>query len=271
MRDPARLGASIGAVRRLDLTPAPGSAPAWAMVGTHALMETKLLLRNGEQVLLALVIPLLLLVGGAKAGGVVDLGPGRRIDVLTPGVLALAVMSAAFTSLAIATAYERRYGVLKRLGASPLSRTGLLTGKVVALLGMEAVQLAAVCGLGLLLGWDPDGGLAAALAACVLVLLGTVSFASLGMLMAGTWRAEATLAGANLVYVLLLVVGAVVIPAASYPGPLRAVATALPSGALAEGLREVLRGDGLVWTRVAALCAWAALGSALAIRTFKWE
>ncbi|MBA2444432.1 MAG: ABC transporter permease [Nocardioidaceae bacterium] len=271
MSDRPGVDASIQAITRLDLRPAPGSAPAWAMVRSHALMETRLLLRNGEQVLLALVIPLLLLVGVAKAGGVVDLGPGRRIDVLTPGVMALAVMSAAFTSLAIATAYERRYGVLKRLGASPLSRTGLLTGKVVSLLGMEAVQLAAIGGVGLALGWNPEGGLTAALAACVLVLIGTVSFASLGMLMAGTWSAEATLAGANLVYVLLLVVGAVVIPAASYPDPLRAVATSLPSGALAEGLREVLRGEGLVWTRAVALCAWAAIGTALAIRTFKWE
>ncbi len=271
MTDVTGAAASMRPTDHLDLTPAPGSASPWTMISTHALMETKLLLRNGEQLLLALVIPLLLLGGGAEAGGVVDLGPGRRIDVLTPGVLALAVMSTAFTSLAIATAYERRYGVLKRLGASPLSRTGLLAGKVTSLLVVEAVQLAAICALGLALGWQPSGGLATVLSATLLVLLGTVSFASLGMLMAGTLRAEATLAGANLVYVLMLVGGAVVIPAASYPDSVRSVATALPSGALAEGLREVLTGGGLAWARVAVLLVWAVGASALTVRTFRWE
>jgi len=271
MPDPAGADDPIHATTRLDLTPAPGSSSSWAMISTHTLMETKLLLRNGEQLLLALVIPLLLLVGGAKAGGVVDLGPGRRIDVLTPGVLALAVMSTAFTSLAIATAYERRYGVLKRLGASPLSRSGLLAGKVLSLLVVEAIQLAAICALGLALGWQPSGGLATVLSATLLVLLGTVSFASLGMLMAGTLRAEATLAGANLVYVLMLVGGAVVIPAASYPDWIRSVATAMPSGALAEGLREVLAGEGLGGARVAVLLVWAAGASALTVRSFRWE
>lgn len=254
-----------------DLTPSPGAAHAWSMTLRHAHMETKLLWRNGEQLLLALVIPLLLLVGGAKAGGVIDLGPGRRIDVLTPGVMALAVMSAAFTSLAIATAYERRYGVLKLLGASPLSRAGLLAGKVIALLALEAVQLAAICGVALALGWKPSGGLPAALSASLLALLATVSFAALAMLMAGTLRAEATLAGANLVYVLLLFAGAVVIPATSYPDSLQAVATTLPSGALAEGLREVLRGEGLDWARAGVLLAWAVVASTLTARTFRWE
>jgi ABC-2 type transport system permease protein len=118
----------------LDLTPAPGAQPLARLVVAHAAIETRLLLRNGEQLLLAVAIPLLLLVGGAEAGELIDLGGGRRIDVLTPGVLALGVLSTAFTSLAIGTAFERRYGVLKLLGASPLRRSGLLIGKVVSLL-----------------------------------------------------------------------------------------------------------------------------------------
>jgi len=271
MNDMRGADATTPAMPRLDLTPAPGSAPAVKMVVAHALMETKLVLRNGEQLLLALVIPLLLLLAGAKAGGVVDLGAGRRIDVLTPGVMALAVLSAAFTSLAIATAYERRYGVLKRLGASPLSRASLLAGKVLSLLALETLQLSAIGALGVALGWEPDGGLAAALSAVLLVVLGTLCLGSLGLLMAGTLRAEATLAGANLVYVLLLVAGAVVVPAASYPDSLGSLATSLPSGALAEGLREVLSGEGLAWTRAAVLCVWAVIGSAMTMRTFKWE
>jgi ABC-2 type transport system permease protein len=111
------------------LTPAPGGASAARMVRAQALLETRLLLRNGEQLVLAVVVPLLVLVGVAEAGARVDLGAGRRIDVLTPGVLALAVLSTAFTSVAIATGFERRYGVLKRLGASPLPRSGLLLAR----------------------------------------------------------------------------------------------------------------------------------------------
>ncbi len=153
---------------RLSYAPAPGAAPLPRMVLNHARMETRLLLRNGEQLLLALVIPLLLLVGGAESDGVVDLGAGRRIDVLTPGVMALAVMSTAFTSLAIATAFERRYGVLKRLGATPLPRSGLLMGKVVSLLAVIAGQLALIGLVGAALGWQPTGGVVAVLGTVLL-------------------------------------------------------------------------------------------------------
>lgn len=254
-----------------SFTPAPQAEAFPVVVRRHALMETRLLLRNGEQLLLAIVIPLLLLIGGAEAGDVIDLGSGRRIDVLTPGVLALAVISTSFTSLAIATAFERRYGVLKRLGASPLPRSGLLLGKVLSLLAIEAGQLVVLSAVGLALGWEPSGGLGALAAAMVLVVLGTWAFAALGLLMAGTLRAEATLAAANLVYVVLLLGGAVVIPLSSYPDSMHALAAALPSGALAEGLREAFSGQGLDLARVAVLLAWGAVATALTVRTFRWE
>ncbi len=238
---------------------------------SHAAMETRLLLRNGEQLLLALVIPLLLLVGGAQAGDVIDLGSGRRIDVLTPGVMALAVMSAAFTSLAISTAYERRYGVLKRLGASPLPRAGLLLGKVLSLLSLVVLQLVLISVVGVALGWRSQVDAALIAGTLTLVLLGTAAFASLGLLMAGSLRAEATLAGANLVYVVLLVAGAVVVPLSSYPDGMRDVVSWLPSAALAEGLRAVLSGAGLEWGWVAVLLLWSVLAAGLTTRTFRWE
>lgn len=255
----------------LDFSPRAGGAALPSMVWAHARMETRLLARNGEQILLALVIPLLLLVGGAESGSVVNLGSGRRIDVLTPGVLALAVMSTSFTSLAIATGFERRYGVLKRLGASPLPRLGLLLGKVCCLLVVEAAQIIVVGGVGLALGWRPHPGAVGVVAAVLLVLAGTAAFAALALLMAGTLRAEATLAGANLVYILLLVAGAVVVPLSSYPSGLRHVVTLLPSGALAEGLREAMCGGGFGWVRLLVLVAWAAAASAAAVRLFRWE
>lgn len=255
----------------LDLSPRPGRATLPTMVWTHARMETRLLARNGEQLLLALVVPLLLLVGGAESGSVVNLGSGRRIDVLTPGVLALAVMSTSFTSLAIATGFERRYGVLKRLGASPLPRSGLLLGKVASLAIIEAAQVVLIGGVALALGWHPHAGAADVVAAVALTLAGTAAFAALGLLMAGTLRAEATLAGANLVYIVLLVAGAVVVPLSSYPAGFRQVVTLLPSGALAEGLRETLDGSGLTWARLVVLLVWAGVGAVAAVRFFRWE
>ncbi len=148
---------------RLDLAPAPGAAPLARQVVAQATMETRLLLRNGEQLLLALVIPVLALVGGVAGADRLGLDLDHRpVDVLTPGVLALAVVSTAFTSLAIATGFERRYGVLKRLGASPLPRHGLLLGKVGALLLVEVLQVAVICAVGQALGWDPDPDLVAA-------------------------------------------------------------------------------------------------------------
>ena len=127
------------------------------MVLAQARMEARLMLRNGEQLLLAVVIPVIVLVGGVAAAGRIgiDLDGHRAVDILTPGVLALAVMSTAFTSLAIATGFERRYGVIKRLGASPLPRHGLLLGKVLALLNVVALQLVVLVVVGLLLGWEP--------------------------------------------------------------------------------------------------------------------
>ncbi|MFW6774858.1 ABC transporter permease [Nocardioides sp. CPCC 205120] len=251
--------------------PAPGAAPFPRQVLAQASMETRLMLRNGEQLLVALVIPVLALVGGVVAAerGGIELD-GRAVDVLTPGVLALAVMSTAFTSLAIATGFERRYGLIKRLGASPLSRTGLLLGKLGALLVVQAVQAVVLVALALALGWSPDGGVVGAVLAVPVALLGSAAFAALGLLIAGTLRAEATLAVANLVYLLLLVGGAVVLPRSSYGGVGEALVV-LPSAALGDALRAALTEGHLAVVPVLVLAVWALVGAAAVSRTFRWE
>ena len=201
------------------------------------------MLRNGEQLLLAIVIPVIVLVGGVAAAGRIglDLDGERAVDILTPGVLALAVMSTAFTSIAIATGFERRYGVIKLLGSSPLPRHGLLLGKILALLNVVALQLVVLVVVGLALGWKPtlahppSSLLGLALAVC----LGTAAFASLGLFVAGVLRAEATLALANLVYLLLMAGGGVVLPASTYGAASSAIQW-LPSGALGEAMRSAL-------------------------------
>ncbi|NUR06984.1 MAG: ABC transporter permease [Nocardioidaceae bacterium] len=246
----------------------PGAAPLPRMVAAQARMETRLLLRNGEQVLLAVVIPLIVLVGGIEAARHFDLTERPAVDVLTPGVLALAVMSTSFTSLAIATGFERRYGVLKRLGSSPLPRAGLLAGKVGSLLVVEALQVLVIGTVAAFLGWQPKPS--GVVGAVLCVLLGTGAFASLGLFLAGALRAEATLAVANLVYLLLLAAGAVVLPAEAYGGAADVVSL-LPSGALGAGMRDALLDGGLPVVPLLVLAAWTAVGTALTARTFTWE
>lgn len=255
----------------LNLSPKPGAATRAAMLRAQVGMELRLLVRNGEQLLLTLVIPLMLLIAGTHSDKVVDLGAGRPIDIVTPGVLALAIMSTSFTSLAIATGFERRYGVLKRLGASPLPRSGLMLGKIGSIALVEAAQLTALCLVARLLGWHPHGGIGAFGWLALLAALGTAAFGSLALLIAGTLRAEATLAVANLVYVLLLVGGGVIVPLSRYPEGAQHGLKLLPSGALGEGLRDAFHGASPGVLPVIVLLVWAAVAGALTARTFKWE
>lgn len=237
------------------------------MVAAQTLMELRLTARRGESVLLTVVIPVFLLVFFSGVP-LLDVG-GRRVDFLVPGVLALAVMSTAFVGQAIATGYERQYGVLKRLGATALPRWALLVAKTLAVLAVEAVQVVLLAAVGLALGWHPHGDVGSVLG---LLLLGTAAFSGLGLLMAGTLRAEATLAGANGLYLVLLLVGGVVFPLAALPGWLQGLGRALPTAALSDGLRTVLAaGHGLPAGDALVLAAWAVVGLGLAARLFRWE
>ena len=244
----------------------PGAAPVLTRVLAQAGFEVRAVLRNGEQLLLTLVLPVLLMVVLARTD-MVRLDSTDRIAVVAPGAIALAVLSTAFTSQAIATGFDRRSGVLRLLATTPLGRGGLLAGKVLAVLAVETGQVLLLGGIAMALGWRPAGLASAAL----LLVLGTAAFVSLGLLVAGVLRAEAVLALANLVWVLLVAGGAVLLPADNLPGPLATLARALPSGALGEGLRDALAGGGPGWGHVLVLLAWTALASALTARYFRWE
>lgn len=256
------------AAASLDLTPRPGSAPLVRQILAQASIEARLMLRNGEQLLLAVVIPVIVLIGGVTGGKHLSLNEAHPlVDIFTPGVLALAIMSTSFTSLAIATGFERRYGVIKRLGASPLPRVGLLSGKVLALLLVEILQMIVIGAVGQVLGWSPQPGV---LGFALAIVLGTAAFASLGLFVAGVLRAEATLAAANLIYLLLLAGGAVVLPLSAY-GSFGHVARWLPSGALGEAVRGAFLDDRVAWRDLGVLLLWAVIGTGLTARTFKWE
>ena len=231
--------------------------------------EVRMTLRRGESLLLTLGIPILLLVFFSLVD-VLPTGTDNPVDFLAPGVLALAVMSAAMVGLAIATGFERQYGILKRLGTTPLGRSNLLIAKIGAILLVEVVQFALLVAVGLALGWHPSAS--GMLPGLVAVLLGTAAFAGLGMCMAGRWKAELVLAGANGLYLVLLLVSGMMIPLSKLPGPLRAAAHLLPSAALAELLHGTLTAGASTppgaWV---VLVVWAVAAPALAARLFRWE
>ncbi|GAA4825840.1 ABC transporter permease [Streptomyces ziwulingensis] len=249
-------------------TPRPGAAPLPRMIAAQAALETRMLLRNGEQLLLTVVIPTLLLVLFGSVD-IVDTGEGKAVDFLAPGVLALAVMSTAFTGQAIATGFERRYGVLKLLASSPLPRWGLMTAKTLSVLVTEVLQIVLLTVIAFAMGWSPHGNPFVVL---LLLVLGTAAFSGLGLLMAGTLKAEATLAAANLVFLLLLVGGGVIVPLEKFPDAAQTVLGLLPLAALSDGLRDVLRhGAPTPWGDLGILAAWAVAGLAAAGRLFRWE
>jgi ABC-2 type transport system permease protein len=247
------------------MAPAAAAAPRSQMLRAQTRAELTLLLRNGEQLLLTLVIPLgLLLV--LTTLDVIDV-PGRRVDFFVPGVLALSVMSTAFTGQAIGTGFERQYGVLKRLGATPLPRSVLLLAKTLAVLAVEALQVVLVSAVGFALGWEPSGNV---LALVLLLVLGTASFSGLGLLLGGTLRGLTTLAAANLLWFVLLVLGGVLFPLSEF-GSFADVLRWLPTAALSAGLRSLLVGGDLVARDVLALAGWSVLSLAAAARLFRWE
>ena len=233
--------------------------------------ELVLTLRRGESVLLTLVIPILLLVFFStvdilpKPVGVQD-----SVDFLAPGILALAVMSTAMVGLGIATGFERQYGVLKRLGSTPLGRPRLLGAKTNSIIAVEVLQVVILVGVAVALGWNPlhtSPG-----AAVIAMVLGTIAFAGIGLLMAGTLRGEVVLAAANGLYILLLLLGGMIVPLSKLPGALRPIARALPAGALSDALHHSLGGghvsSGAYWF---VLLAWAVAAPVAAAMTFKWE
>ena len=231
--------------------------------------EVRMTLRRGESLLLTLGIPVLLLVFFSLVD-VLPTGTDDPVDFLAPGVLALAVMSAAMVGLAIATGFERQYGVLKRLGTTPLGRSNLLIAKIGAILLVEVVQFAVLVAVGVALGWRPSAG--GMLPGLVAVLLGTAAFSGLGMCMAGRWKAELVLAGANGLYLVLLLVSGMMIPLSKLPGPLRVAAHLLPSAALAELLHATLTTGASTPARAwIVLVVWAIAAPALAARLFRWE
>lgn len=236
-------------------------------VAAQTKLELAMTLRRGESLLVTLAIPIGILVFFGKVNPLSSIS-GDPIDFLVPGVLSLAVMASAMVSLGIATGFERRYGVLKRLGSTPLSRGGLLAAKTLNVLAVEVLQVVVIVATGVALGWKLESTIIPAIG---VLLLGTIAFAGIGMLMAGTLRAEANLALANAAFLVLMFLGGMAYPLAKLPNTVESVARLLPAAALAECVRAVLGHHSFPVGNFIVLVVWAIGAPLAAARWFKWE
>jgi ABC-2 type transport system permease protein len=246
----------------------PGAAPVTQTILAQTRAELTMALRRGESLLVTIVIPtgLLIVFMGLP---IVPGDSGVKIAFLLPGILTAAIMSTSLVSLGIATAYDRYYGSLKRLGSTPLPRWGLIAAKIVTVLAIEAAQTLLLLLIAIIFfGWRPAGSPPLAL---LVMLLGTAAFAGLGMLMAGTLRAEATLAGANGLFLLFVIIGGIVLPINHWPGIIQWPAKVLPAAALSDSLRSALSPAGIDGGSLLLLLAWAVVLLVAAALAFKWE
>jgi ABC-2 type transport system permease protein len=245
------------------------AAPLHQQIIAQSRVELLLTLRRGESVLITLVVPVVLLIFFASLN-IIPATAGKAVDFLLPGILALAVMSAGMVSLGIATAYERYYGVLKRLGSSPLPRSGLISAKVISVLVLEFIQVIVLIGVAVILyGWRPAGS---PILTLLVLAIGTVTFSALGLAMAGALRAEVTLAGANGLYLLFLLLGGGILPLSHLPPTLAAFAEILPAAALTQALQATMSDHApFPLNALVLLVIWTIAILLIALKTFKWE
>jgi ABC-2 type transport system permease protein len=246
------------------------AAPPLAAMLAMSAAELRLAVRRGETLVATAVLPIVVLVFFASVG-ILPMTTARPVDFLLPGSIAFAIIATSLVSLGITTGYDRFYGVLKRLGGSPLSRAELIAAKMLAVLVVEVAQVGLLVGAAsLLLGWAAPAGSSVVLFV-VSLLLGTLAFAGLGLLLAGTLRAETMLAVANGLFVASLLLGGIVLPIDHLPDPLAALAGALPAAALSEAFRAALGAGGDATGALVLLAGWGVGATGLAALSFRWE
>ncbi len=245
------------------------AAPLMRQILIQTRFELLLTLRRGENILITLIVPVMLLIFFASLNVVPGVN-GHAINFLLPGILALAIMAAGMVNLGIATAYERYYGVLKRLGGSPLPRSGLIIAKIISILILEVIQVVLLVGVAMALySWQPAGS---PLLVLLVMALGTVTFAAVGLAMAGALRAEITLAGANALFLFFVLLGGGILPLSHLPAPVATFAQFLPAAALTQALQATMSsGATFPGFALLVLTVWAVVVLLVAIRTFQWE
>jgi ABC-2 type transport system permease protein len=241
-------------------------APLLRSVAAQVGVEARLTVRRGENLLAMIGLP----VAALALFGTLGVAGGRSLETLVPSVLALALVASGLVNLGIATGFERGYGVLKRLGGSPLGRDGLIAAKVVVVGVIAVLQVVSLVALALAIGWRPASDASGLLVGLTLIV-GSATFASLGLLIAGTLRAEATLVLANALFLMALLLGGVLVPLEELPAPLATLALASPVGALADAFRAALGGGAGYLASLAIVAAWGLVAAVLTIRSFRWD
>jgi ABC-2 type transport system permease protein len=241
-------------------------APLLRSVAAQVGVEARLTVRRGENLLAMIGLP----VAALALFGTLGVAGGRSLETLVPSVLALALVASGLVNLGIATGFERGYGVLKRLGGSPLGRDGLIAAKVVVVGVIAVLQVVSLVALALAIGWRPASDASGLLVGLTLIV-GSATFASLGLLIAGTLRAEATLVLANALFLMALLLGGVLVPLEELPAPLATLALASPVGALAQAFRAALGGAAGYLASLAIVAAWGLVAAVLTIRSFRWD
>jgi ABC-2 type transport system permease protein len=247
------------------------NAPASPLrqIGNQTYYELLLTSRRGENVLVTLIIPVVLLAFFSSLNIMPQTGNNGPAGFLLPGILAIAIIAAGMVNLGIATAYERYYGVLKRLGSSPLSRSSLIAAKIVSILALEIVQMILLIAIAaIFFHWHMLGSAPLTL---LIIVLGTITFSALGLAMAGALRAEMTLAGANALFLVFLMLGGGILPLSHLPGPLASLAQILPSTALTQALQQSMNGTTFPTQALVVLLVWTVIILLVTMRTFKWE
>jgi ABC-2 type transport system permease protein len=254
------------------------SRPASGVQAIAALasLELRLTARRGENVIVTIVIPVAVLAFFSNLGiGPLGTGPSA-VAALLPGAVTIAIIATSLVSLGIAAGYERSYGVLKRLGGAPIERWVVVAGKILAVFVIEVVQVVLlVVAATAILAWQPPANdlVRRGVLLAIGLGLGTATFAGLGLLLAGSLRAEATLALANALFLGFLMLGGTILPLDHLPEPLASLGVLLPSAALTDILRSAFAASagGELLRPLLVLLAWAIGSSALAARTFRWE
>ncbi|ACU53161.1 ABC-2 type transporter [Acidimicrobium ferrooxidans DSM 10331] len=238
-------------------------------VRAQAVSELKLVLRQGEAALLTIVIPILGLVLFSKVKVLPVPGGISRVNFILNGAITFGIMASGMVSQSITVAFDRSYGVLKRLGMTPLGRSGVIAAKLVAVAGLEIVELVLLLVVGAVLGWHPAGN---PIEFVVGWVLATAAFAGVGLVLGGTLRAELVLGLSTLLWLVLLGLGAMVVPLGSLPGPVADIAKVLPAAPAATVLLHgiAVGGSAPLWAWVS-LVAWAVVAPVAASRLFRWS
>lgn len=239
--------------------------------------QNKIFWRTPIAAFFSLVFPLMLLVLFAAIFGNEPIS-GRGVtpaQYFTPGLAVFAAVSATYTNLAIGTAIARDNGILKRIKGTPIPPSGYIAGRVLSAVFMAFIAVAVMMTVGIAFyGVHLFGR--TLVAAVVTFLLGTASFAALGMLVAGlSPNGDTTPAVTNATLLPIAFISDIFFPLDDPPTWMEVAGNIFPLKPFAVAFREAfdpsLTGAQFHWPEMGVLAAWGVVAAVLALRFFKWE